>query len=71
LLDQPEPLHGSIELLDPADCTLYDSVEHSSTSFTIVPEPVAGDVRDFAMRLNPGADLAGLPSTEYTPNCSG
>jgi hypothetical protein len=71
LLRDSEARQGSIELIDPEDCTLYDEAQLQPTSFTIVIEPVAGNAQDFAMRLDPGADVAGPPSTDYTPNCSG
>jgi hypothetical protein len=71
LLRDTEARQGSIELIDPEDCTLYDEAKLQPTAFTIVIEPGAGDARDFSMRLDPGADVAGPSSTDYTANCSG
>ena len=70
LLREPLPLQGSIELIDPESCTAYDKAALVGTSFTIVPQSVAGPVRDFGLRLDPGAESGGPPSEDFTANCS-
>jgi hypothetical protein len=71
LLSEPEARSGAIELIDPADCTLYDSARFQSGSFTIVLTKLEGPPVDYALRLQPGAAAAGQPSIDFTSNCTG
>jgi hypothetical protein len=71
LLLQPESRSGSIELIDPADCAIYDSAQFESGSFTIVLTKVDGPPVAYRLQLQPGAAAAGQPSIDFTSNCTG
>lgn len=72
LLDEPgAPRGGVIELIEPQDCKLYDEVDLLRTSFTIVPDPVVGPERDFALRLVEGASIPAAKNVDFQAACSG
>jgi hypothetical protein len=72
LLDEPAPpREGLIELVEPQDCNLYDRVDLPRTSFTIVPNPVIGQERDFELRLVEGASIPAAKNVDFEAACSG
>jgi hypothetical protein len=64
-------LDGTIELIDPADCTTYDSGELTGSSLTIVVEQVKGPAFDARLQLEPAARLLGPVNLDYFGGCSG
>src|SRR5215217_4396523 len=55
LYRQAEALAGSIELIEPTTCFLYDNAQLAPSSFTIVPKLFKGPPPDFELDLVPGA----------------
>jgi hypothetical protein len=71
LFREPEALQGSIELIDPDGCVLYDEANLLPTSFTIVPVRRVGEPTDFVLNLVPGAPFDARINTDYSTGCSG
>jgi hypothetical protein len=71
VLRRGQTLAANVELIDPSDCTTYDSAQLSGSSATIVIEQVPGPARDFELRLDPAATLLGPLNTDLFGGCSG
>lgn len=70
LLDLPNSREGTIEIVS-RDCKLLSATLFSSSSFTIVIEPVDAEPPDVTIRLEPGAPLPGPANVDYETWCSG
>jgi hypothetical protein len=70
LLREVASVGGNIELIDPADCTLYDSAPLTG-SVTISPFPVLGGDVGYRLGLVSGAGMSDPVNREFFGGCSG
>jgi siroheme synthase (precorrin-2 oxidase/ferrochelatase) len=73
LLAEPQaPSEGKIELIESGgSCTLYDSVDLPTESFTITPDQVGEAPLDFAISTTAGAPIQAPANVDYFGGCSG